>query len=57
MVPDDNTGLPDDVIEGIDAELERRFAPHAGDPLYDEIRRVRRSELIAAEVEKAGGSK
>ena len=52
MVPDEETGLPDTVIQQIDEELERRFAPHAGDHLYDEIRRVRRAELVALEQRK-----
>ncbi len=43
---DDDTGLPQKIIDAIDAELNERFAPHAGDALYDEIKRVRREELI-----------
>lgn len=46
------TGLPDDVIHAIDAGLAERFGPHEGDPIFEEIRRVRRKELIAIERER-----
>ena len=51
---DDDRGLPADVLQGIDTELDTRFAPHAGDPLYDELKRVRREELIAIERTRLG---
>lgn len=46
-------GASADLIAAIDAELDERFAPHAGDPLYDEIRRVVR-ELRVAQVQAPG---
>ena len=49
-----DTGLPDDILQAIDAELEERLGPHAGDPVFNEIRRVRRKELIATERNRRG---
>ena len=52
VTTENGSGLPEDVIEGIDAEIDRRFLIGDDDPLYAEIRRVCRAEMIQHALER-----